>query len=298
MTLFVQLVLNGLVAGSLYALMAAGLALILGATMHFHIAHAAVFASAGYLTYICTAFLGLHPALSALLAIAVAVLMGMGIVRFLYVPLTRRGGAGFILFLVSLGVLVVLDNIFTIGLGARPAKPGLGEWFGHVQQLGPWSLTWGQLLIILLSFGLVAGLIVCLEKTQAGKLVKAYSGNPEFFQLFGRKPMTVLLLVYAVGSFFGAIAGVYVAADTGMLPGLGEQFFIIAIMVVFIGGIGSVRGAFLAAMLLGVLQHVLLLWMGSEWTLAAVFIAFLALITISPQGLHKLSLPTRRRRLA
>jgi branched-chain amino acid transport system permease protein len=297
MTLAAQLFLNGLVTGSLYALVAVGFALIFGATRHFHIAHAAILATGGYVTYLLSTSAGFPVLLAVLVALAVAVGLGMGIARFLYVPLNRRGGEGFILFLVSLGVLTILDNVFTIGLGARPAKPEIGTWFHSVVQLGPWSLTWGQLGIIALTVLLSVALILAVDRTRAGKLIKAYSGNPEFFQVFGQRPMVVLMTVYAVGSLLSAIAGVYLSADTGMQPGLGEQYFIVSIMAVFIGGIGSLRGAFVAAMTLGILQNLLLMFMGAEWTLAAVFAAFLVLMTISPEGLQGLQIG-RRRKLA
>jgi len=296
MNLTIQLLLNGLVAGSLYALVAVGFALIFGATRHFHISHAAVLSTAGYVTYLLTSNFGLPPALAVALALALAVLLGVLLVRFVYVPLNKRGGEGFILFLVSLGVLTVLDNVFTIGLGARPAKPYLGDWFHTVVPIGPFSLTAGQITIILLNVALFAGLVAAVEKTRAGKLIKAYSGNPEFFQVFGQRPMLVLVMVYAVGSLFAAVAGIHLAADTGMQPGLGEQYFIISIMAVFIGGIGSLRGAFVAAMALGILQNLLLLIMSAEWTLATVFAAFLVVMTLSPEGLQALKLNAPRRR--
>lgn len=297
MNLTIQLLLNGLVAGSLYALVAVGFALIFGATRHFHISHAAVLATAGYLTFLLTNSLGLPPGVAVALALAAAVLLGVLLVRFVYVPLNKRGGEGFILFLVSLGVLIVLDNIFTIGLGARPAKPDLGGWFHSVVPFGPFSLTAGQIAIIVLNIVLFTLLVTAVEKTRAGKLIKAYSGNPEFFQVFGQRPMLVLVMVYAVGSLFAGIAGIHLAADTGMQPGLGEQYFIISIMAVFIGGIGSLRGAFVAAMALGILQNLLLLVMSSEWTLATVFGVFLVIMTLSPEGLQafKLNVPNRRR---
>ena len=299
MSLFVQLLLNGIVSGSIYALMAVGFALIFGATRHFHISHAAIFSSAGYLTLIFSINLGLPGGLAAIAAIVAAVLLGVFIVRFLYVPLNKRGGGGFSLFLASLGALTVLDNVFTMGLGARPAKPSLGSWFTAVQTFGPWSMTWGQIVVVVLTFVMFISLVLAVERTKSGKLIKAYSGNPEFFQVFGRRPMVVLILVYAIGSLFAAIAGIYIATDVGMQPGLGERFFIVSIMAVFIGGIGSLRGAFIAAMALGVLQNLLLLVMGAQWTLAAVFFVFLVFITWSPQGLQGLqSILQKRRTLA
>jgi branched-chain amino acid transport system permease protein len=295
MDLFVQLLLNGLVAGSLYALVAVGFAVIFGATRHFHIAHAGVFASAGYLAVITATDLGVPGVPAALLGLILAMLLGVALVRFLYMPLARRGGEGFILLLVSLGALVIVDNLFTINLGARPAKLAIGAWFHKTVSLGPWSMTVGQIALVVLTLTLVVGLILLMSRTRAGKLIKAYSGNPEFVEIVGRRPKRILVLVYAAGSLMAALAGLYVAADTGMQPGLGETYFIVSIMAVFIGGIGSVSGAFAAAMTLGVLQNVLLLRIDAEWTLAVIFALFLVLITVSPSGLTGLSLTSRRR---
>ena len=292
MDLFVQLLLNGLVAGSLYALVAVGFALIFAATRHFHIAHAAVFAAAGYVAHFLTDFL---PAgLAALAAVLLSMVLGVALVTLLYRPLERRGGAGFVLFLVSLGALIVIDNIFTVGLGAQPARFAAGEWFTTPVAIGPWFLVAGQIALIGIACALVGGLIALLGRTRMGKLVQAFSANPEFVQIVGRKPQVVLVVVYALGSLLAAVAGVYVAADTGMQPGLGETFFIVSIMAVIIGGIGSITGAFVAAMLLGLLQNVLLLVMGAEWTLAAIFVLFLVLITVTPEGLSTINLRRAR----
>lgn len=295
MDLFIQLLLNGLVAGSLYGLVAVGFALIFGATRHFHISHAGVFSSAGYLAVIAAEDLGVPTGIAPFVGLVLAVLLGVALVRFLYVPLGRRGGAGFVLFLVSLGALVIMDNLFTINMGARPARLGLGDWFRRNLEIGQWSMTYGQVALVVLTLVFFAALVWLLTGTQAGKLIQAYSGNPEFVEVVGKRPQRVLVLVYAAGSLFAAIAGIYVAADTGMQPGLGESYFIISIMAVFIGGIGSVVGAFIAAMTLGILQNILLMQIDSEWTLPVIFALFLVLITVSPSGLSSLQLKPRSR---
>lgn len=292
MDLFVQLLLNGLVAGSLYALVAVGFALIFVATRHFHIAHAAVFAAGGYLGHFLTGLLPVWLAVSA--AVLLSAVLGVLVATGLYRPLERRGGAGFVLFLVSLGALIVIDNVFTVGLGSQPARLAAGSWFTASVPVGRWSLVRGQVALIVVAVALFGGLVALLAKTRMGKLIQAFSGNPEFVQIVGRKPQVVLVIVYALGSLPAAVAGIYVAADTGMQPGLGETFFIVSVMAVILGGIGSITGAFVAAMLLGLLQNVLLLVMGAEWTLAAIFVVFLVLITVSPQGLAKINLRTFR----
>ena len=294
MELLVQLLLNGLVDGSLYGLVAVGFALIFGATRHFHIAHAGVFAAAGYGSAVLAQRMGFPTVLAVIVAIAFAVLIGVALARVVYVPLGRRGGQGFVLFLVSLGAMTIIENLFTLWVGAQPQQVDLGGWFTHAVKVGKWSLTAGQIVIVLLGLAMFVALLLTLRHTKAGKLIKAYSGNPEFIQIVGHRASRVLMLVYAVGSLFAAVAGVYVGGDTGMQPGLGETYFIISIMAVFIGGIGSISGAFVSAMVLGVLQNVLLQWIDSQWTLPVIFTVFLILITASPNGLAGLRMQKRR----
>ncbi len=290
MSLLVQLLLNGFVAGSLYALVAVGFALIFGATRHFHIAHAAVFGAGGYLTYALVEKAGLPVPIALLVGLAGSVMLGVALARFLYGPLGRRGGERFVLFLVSLGALIVIDNTFTMWLTPDPARVDLGGWSREAVSIGSWALTGGQIAFVALAVLSFVALVLLLDRTRAGKLVKAYSGNPEFVQVVGRRPQSVLLLVYSVGSLLAALAGLYVASDTGMQPGQGETYFIVSMMAVILGGIGSIRGAFFAAMLLGVLQNVLLYKIDADWTLAVIFTLFLLLITLSPEGLSKLDL--------
>lgn len=294
MNLFLQLLLNGVVAGSLYGLMAISLSLIYGATRHFHIAHAAVFSAAGYLTYVFGTVLGLPIGIAIIIAILAAMGLGVVIVRWLYRPLEERGGGPFVIFLVSLGLLAVVVNVFTLWLGQSPIRVTLSEGLRQPVKFGGLSLTVVQLGLVFVStlcFGL---LVYLLKYTWWGKYIRAFSSNPEFVEIIGGSPRALEILAYSIGSAIAALAGIYTTFDTGMTPGIGEQYFIIAILAVILGGVGSVGGAFAAAMLLGVLQNVLQIRVEAEWTIPIVFALFLLIIAVSPSGLASLSFRSLR----
>lgn len=294
MNLFLQLLLNGIVAGSLYSLMAISLSLIYGATRHFHIAHAAVFSAAGYLTYVFGTALGLPAGLAVPIAILAATGLGVAIVRLLYRPLEERGGGPFIIFLVSLGTLAVVVNVFTLWLGQSPVRVTFAQGLRRPVEFGGLSLTVVQIGLILVSILCLGLLFYLLNCTWWGKYIRAFSSNPEFVEIIGGNPRALEILVYSIGSAIAALAGIYAAFDTGMTPGLGEEYFIIAILAVILGGVGSVSGAFAAAMLLGVLQNVLQLGVPAEWTVPIVFALFLLIISVSPSGLASLSFRSLR----
>jgi branched-chain amino acid transport system permease protein len=284
-TLFWQLVLNGLVAGALYALVAVGFALIFGCTRHFHIAHAGVLATGGYLCYALVDRAGPPILVAALLGILAATLLGVLILRVVYIPLERRGGEGFVLFLVSLGALILIENTFTLWLGASSVKVDPGEALKDPVSLGSASLTPMQIGLIVVSVAVFAALMTLLARTSLGKDIRALAANPELVRILGRRPGRIQISVYALASLIAGVAGVYQVADTGMQPGVGTNLIIFAFVAVILGGIGSVGGAFAAAMILGLLQNVSQLWIPSEWSTSVVFITFLVLITVLPSGL-------------
>ncbi|HEY8466998.1 MAG TPA: branched-chain amino acid ABC transporter permease [Solirubrobacterales bacterium] len=288
MTLFWQLVLNGLVAGALYALVAVGFALIFGCTRHFHIAHAGVLATGGYLCFALVDRAGLPILLAGALAIAASTLLGVVILRGVYRPLERRGGEGFVLFLVSLGALILIENTFTLWLGASSVTVDPGEALKDPIRIGSVSLTAMQIGLIVVSFAAFAALMAILVRTSLGKDIRALAANPELVRILGGRPDRIQTAVYALASAIVALAGVYQVADTGMQPGVGTNLIIFAFVAVILGGIGSVGGAFAAAMLLGLLQNVSQLVIPSEWSTSVVFVMFLALITLLPSGLATL----------
>lgn len=284
MDLFLQLLVNGLIAGALYSLVATSFGLIYGATRHFHIAHAAVFASAGYSTAVLASW-GMPVLFAAVGGIAFATALGCVIEIVIYEPLLRRLSVPIGLFIASLGLLFVTENAFALRLGTGNVSVDSVSWLKAAVHLGVVSLTRMQLILILWSVVVLVGLLVILRSTALGAKIRALSGNPELMRALGRRPEATQRLVYLVGSFVVATGGAYVMLDTGITTSMGERYVVLAIAAVLIGGVGSIGGAFVAAILLGLVQNLLQFWMPSQWTLTAVFALFLVIIATVPQGL-------------
>lgn len=288
MTLFWQLVLNGIVAGALYSMVAVSFALVFGSSRHFHIAHGAVLATAGYIAYATAQRGGAPLSLAIVAGIAAATVLGAALVLGVYIPIERRGGEGFVLFLVSLGALILIENTFTLWLGAAQVslEPG-GALKEPIRFLGL-SLTLMQLILIVVACACFGALLALLACTRLGKDIRALASNPELVSILGRRPEWIKVGVYAIASAMVGLAGVYQVLDTGVKPGVGTNLVIFAFVAVILGGIGSVSGAFAASMLLGLLQNVSQLVIAAEWSSTVVFVTFLVIITIAPTGLASL----------
>lgn len=288
MDLFLQLLLNGVVAGALYALVAVGFALIFGCTRHFHIAHAGVLLAAGYFAFALIERAGLPTVVAFLIAMVAAVLLGVLILRGVYLPLERRGGGGFVLFLVSMGALIVIENAFTLWLGASSVRVELGGAFNDPVTIGPATLTLMQICLVTVSAASFAAVLATLSRTALGKQIRALAANAELVRILGHRPERIQTAVYAIASLIVAFAGIYSVSDTGVQPGVGTDLIVLAFVAVILGGIGSVGGAFVAAMLLGLLENLSQLVIPAQWSTSVVFLTFLVLITVLPSGLAAL----------
>ncbi len=283
MDLLLQLAATGIVVGSLYALCAVGWGLIYGTTLHFHVAHGAVFSLAAYYAYVAQAGLGLPLAAGVAVAIVAAALSGLLIDGLLYQPLERRGAVRTTLFISSLGLLIVVENALAILFGADPRRIDTGPLQTSVR-LGPVYLNYLHVLTVALAaIGYVA-LVTFLRRSRLGQAIRAVSSAPEMARTVGIDLRRVHLLAYLIGSAVTAPAGILIAMDVGAEPYRGTRFVLLASVGVIMGGIGSIPGALLGGLFLGLLENLGIWQIPSEWQSAISFGAFLCFIVWKPQG--------------
>lgn len=284
MDLFLQLAATGLVVGSLYVLCALGWGLIYGTTLHFHVAHGAVFTLAAYYAYAAQKFLDLPLAIAVIGAIVAAALSGMLIDLLIYQPLERRGAIRTTLFIASLGLLTLIENLLAIIFAPDPLRMDVG-WLAEAVQLGPVFLTRLHLVSVATAILGFLALMAFLKYSLWGQAIRAVSSSPEMARTVGIDLRRVHLLTYAVGSAISAPAGILLAMDVGVEPYRGTTFVLLASVAVIMGGIGSIPGALLGALFLALLENLGVWKIPSEWQSSISFGAFLIFIVVRPRGL-------------
>lgn len=273
-------VLNGFAIGSLLFILAVGLSLVFGMMDVLNLAHGALFVVGAYLA---AAFAGSWGGFAAALGVAVVAGLVLGaLLSLMTEPLRNRSHLDQAL--LTLGVAFVVAEVLIIGFGddplSVPAPPGLD---GSVSVFGAVYPTYRLLLI---GIGAALALVVYLvvERTRVGALVRATVADREMVAALGVDNRLVKVVVFAVGSALATTAGVLGAPIYGARPGLDATVLILALVVVVIGGLGSVRGALIGALIIGqvdTLGRVLL----PELASFVLFAALALVLVLRPQGI-------------
>lgn len=281
--LFLQLFISGLQTGAIYALTAAGFALIFGATRVFHVAHGATFALAGYAFLACNDA-GLPWPVGVLASLVVAVAFGLAMDAFVYRPIQRHEGSFFTVFVAAFGMSIVVQSIIEITFGrgfvtvsspltmAREVTPGI--------YLA--DIFWVAAGVAIALFVLVT---LFLERTRAGIGLRALSENPELLRAYGLSSRRLSAMAFGLGSALAVPGAILTTMTSGLQPAISHQVMLISLAAAVVGGIGSLRGAALAGLLLGVVENLVIGVLDTQWSAAAGFVVLFAFILFKPSGL-------------
>lgn len=280
--LLLQSLILGLLLGGLYALLAAGLTLYFGVMRVVMIAHSAFLILAAYLAWFFTTQTGLDPLLSLIITVPLFFAAGYGMQRAL---LSRLRPA----------TLTMMSVLLTFAI-ALVIEGGLGYLFSGTQrriQLGYSSASlelWGARVAVvkLVAFGLAAvsllALYLLLKKTRFGQALRATIQHREAAQLLGIDTDRIAGFGFGLGLATAAVGGTALALDATIYPSLHWHWIGPLMAIIVIGGLGSIPGAAVAAMLLGVTQSLLQIPMGTTWAQTVFYLALFATLMFRPQG--------------
>ena len=282
---FLNNLINGISLGSIYAVIALGYTLVYGIAKMLNFAHGDVIMVGGYVIFYSMTSFSINPYLSVLIAVIVCTVLGIVIEKVAYKPL--RQATSLSVLITAIGVSYFLQNSALLLFGEKPVN------FTSVVNVPSISLFDGQVVItgeaivaIVVSILIVIGLSLFINKTKSGRAMLAVSEDKDAAQLMGININRTISLTFAIGSGLAAIAGALLCSayptlqnTTGAMPGI--KAFVAAVF----GGIGSIPGALIGGILLGVIEILGRAYISSQLSDAIVFAVLIIVLLVKPSGI-------------
>ena len=281
--LLVQLIINGIQVGALYGLTAVGFSLIFGATKVFHFAHGASFAISAYVFYYCYVVLDAGWPISIVACSIAVVCFGVALDRYVYGPIQRSDGSFFTVFVASFGVAVVVQNligtVFGRGFISVPSVLSKSVELAPGLYVAP---TAG--IAIVIAAACFIALQLFLGRTNIGIALRALSESPNLVRTYGLNPKAISTCAFALGSLLVVPAAVLTSMTSGLNAAIGGRVMLISVAATIVGGVGSLRGAACAGLLLGIAENLAVWRFDPQWSEAVTFIILFTFIVLRPSG--------------
>jgi branched-chain amino acid transport system permease protein len=291
-SLFVEQIINGLITGSMYALMAIGLSLIWGILDLFNFAHGALYMLGAYVVFLLVSSLGINLVLSTTIAILVMFALGLLLDTLLIRPLRKLQGkqvedwiTGTIVVTLGFGIFAEALALVSFGPDYRSLPPLLS---GMVN-LGFMALSKQMLLSFFIAIFLISFLGMFLKYSKIGLAMRAIAQEPEGARLMGINTNMVFPITFGVCAALAGATGALLAPIYNIYPSIGWVPFANAFNVVVIGGLGSIKGSIIAGFLIGVIGSVGVIWLPSGWIPVITFGLMIVVLIIRPTGLFGIS---------
>jgi branched-chain amino acid transport system permease protein len=281
--LVAQLVVNGIIIGSNYALLGLTWSLIYSTTRIFHFAHGFIIVAGAYAAVVVTSFLGLPVIIGFLAAILVAAALGCAIELGIYRPLRKLGGSQFVIFCASLGTLILGENV--IQMIFSPKNQTITGFPLQYISIGPVNITTNHILIVGVSALGILAIWLYLKRSKLGKSIRCVASNPEMAEVVGMDKGKTFLLAFVIGSAGAGLAAVPFTIESAATPTMGLNPLFAAFIVTFIGGVGSIPGAILGGLIMGLAENLCLIWLSVLWKIVVTFGVLLIVLIVKPRGL-------------
>lgn len=281
MSVIPQIVLNSIIAGAIYSLVALGFNLIYGTTKFFNLSHGVVGLVGGYVTFYLAKTLGVGVLSAAVAGIVASGLLGYCLDRFIFRDLRKKRASSMIFLVASLGLMTALQSIISILFTNQFQLFSLQA---TTYQFGGLIITQMQIATLVSVVLVSGGLILLLKKTSFGRAVRAISDDEEVAKIVGIDTDKILGQVFFIGSAIAGISGILSALDVGLEPTMGLSLLFKGVIASVIGGVGNVYGGILGALLLGFVENVAVWQLSGEWKDAVSFGLLILFLLFRPRG--------------
>lgn len=283
---FLSHFINGISLGSIYAIIALGYTMVYGIAKMLNFAHGDVIMVGGYVIFIAVSNMGLPPVVSIILAMILCTILGITIEKIAYKPL-RNASSSLAVLITAIGVSYLLQNSALLIFGSNPKTFTSVVSVGSIRLFDGSVTISGETIVTILScIVIMAGLMLFINKTKAGQAMLAVSEDKGAAQLMGINVNATISLTFAIGSALAAVAGALLCSAypqltpyTGSMPGI--KAFVAAVF----GGIGSIPGAFVGGIILGIIEILSKAYISSKLSDAIVFAVLIVVLLVKPTGI-------------
>jgi branched-chain amino acid transport system permease protein len=292
--MLLQQLTNGLMLGGTYALVAIGYSLVFGVLRLIHLAHGEVFMVGAYIGLEIMLALHVGPVAALAAAIVGTALLGIVLELIVFRPIRRKGGSFLAPMVTSIGAGLILQEVFTKIFGAEQSEfpVGLGN---DVYHIGPLLVSATQVFIMAIAVLSMIVLHLFISRTPYGMAMRAVAENVEIASVLGINTDAVIMLTFAVASGLAGIAGVLVGlAYTAVSPFMGINMAVKGLAIMLLGGLGSIYGAMVGGLLLGIVEVLCVAYAASSYRDAVAFGLMIIILLVRPRGLFATGMSAER----
>lgn len=278
-----QLIVNGIIAGAIYALMSASFSLIFNIVKFMDLSPGAVFVVAAFSAYFFNVTLGLNFGLSFVLALVVAGIVVVLINSLVYRPLRKRKASTFIILLASFGVFLFITGVILLLFGAEVRTFGLPITKGY--ELFGAIITKVQIVLIVVSLVLFLLMYLFMNHTKLGKAMRATSDNPQIASTLGINVEKTITQTFILSAILTGVAGILVALEQNLEHSMGFVVILKGLTASVIGGIGNVPAALIGGFLIGIVENLGIWYLPSGYKDAIAFVILIVFLLFKPSGI-------------
>ncbi len=286
-----QVIANALVTISLYTLVGVGFSFVYMASRFFDFSYGALVTVSAYGAIATGLWLGAPLLVTIPLGVTFSCALGCAIEIAVYRRMRRNAASSSVLLLASLGLYLAIIAAVSIVFGSSSKALVAGGYWPAIEVFGV-RIAWPNFIALVAAFCTVVAAMLILHRSDIGIRLRAIGENPELSIAKGFDIDRITLLAVAAGATIAGIAGALLALDQGVYPAMGFRVLLGGIVSMIIGGIGSILGVVLGAILLGGLEHAVAWWISSAWQDVVVFGALVLFLFVRPQGFF--GVPSRR----
>jgi branched-chain amino acid transport system permease protein len=278
-----QLIVNGFIAGATYTLIGLSFAIIYLPSRFLNFSHGAIYTLGAYGTLAAMTIPRIPLQIAILIGIIFSASVGVVIELIVYRPLRKRNSNLSVLLLVSLGIYIVLQNTISLFFGDYIQSIR----FKNIEDsivIFSVNVTISQIWILTSSIILTVSIAFLLKTTAAGKAIRATASNPMLAYTSGLNIDKIILGAFLIGSALAGGAGILIALDSDITPTMGMNALMMGVVAMVVGGVNSISGVALGALLIGMAQQLGGYYVSSQWQDAIAFIVLLLFLLLRPQG--------------